>query len=126
MCENLTSTLGTPTSLKKLLENKEEASYGQEIHIPNTHYMSATTKEVQEVEMKPVSAPVSVPKPQPPKVELVTNMKETNDDNYMPIKALNTFTRDWVIKARVSLKQLRTTQKGGQLLKLELIDSLGS
>jgi replication factor A1 len=45
----------------------------------------------------------------------------------MPIKALNTFTRDWVVKARVANRsELRTTQKGGQLLKIELVDSYGS
>lgn len=48
------------------------------------------------------------------------------DDNFMPIKALNTFTRDWVIKARVAQKELRTTKNGGQLLKLELLDSHGT
>lgn len=48
------------------------------------------------------------------------------DDNFMPIKSLSTFTRDWVIKARVSSKQMRTTQKGGQLLKIELVDSMGT
>lgn len=53
-------------------------------------------------------------------------MKDTNDDNYMPIKALNTFTKDWVIKARVSTKQMRDTKAGGKLLKLELVDSYGT
>lgn len=127
VCENLTSTLGNPTSLKKLLDNNQDATYDRDFTIPQSQTMSTSTKEVQEVEMKPyVAAPVAVYKPEPPKVELTTHMKETDDDNYMPIKALNTFTRDWVIKARVSLKQQRATQKGGQLMKLELIDSLGS
>jgi hypothetical protein len=32
----------------------------------------------------------------------------------MPIKALNTFTKDWVIKARISSKtEMRQTKKGG-------------
>jgi len=45
----------------------------------------------------------------------------------MPIKALNTFTRDWMIKARVANRsELRTTQKGGQLLKIELVDTYGT
>ena len=45
----------------------------------------------------------------------------------MPIKALNTFTRDWCIKARVANRgDLRTTQKGGQLLKIELVDQHGT
>ena len=44
----------------------------------------------------------------------------------MPIKALNTFTRDWMIKARVANKNMRQTQKGGQLLKIELVDTYGT
>jgi len=45
----------------------------------------------------------------------------------MPIKAMNTFTKDWVIKARVSMKgELRTTRNGGYLLKIELVDSFGT
>jgi hypothetical protein len=45
----------------------------------------------------------------------------------MPIKALNTFSRDWMIKARVANKgEKKTTQKGGQLLKIELVDKYGT
>jgi len=49
------------------------------------------------------------------------------NDNFMPIKALNTFTRDWVIKARVSSKgEMRQTNAGGWLMKIELVDSYGT
>ena len=45
----------------------------------------------------------------------------------MPIKALNTFSRDWMIKARVANRgEMKTTQKGGQLLKIELVDKYGT
>jgi len=45
----------------------------------------------------------------------------------MPIKAMNTFTKDWIIKARISSKgEMKTTKKGGQLLKIELVDSFGT
>lgn len=44
----------------------------------------------------------------------------------MPIKALNTFMRDWVIKARVASKNMRETRNNGHLLKLELIDEYGT
>ena len=54
-------------------------------------------------------------------------VKDSSDNNYMPIKAMNTFTKDWIIKARVSQKgELKTTKKGGYLLKLELVDSFGT
>ena len=45
----------------------------------------------------------------------------------MPIKALNTFARDWIIKARISNKgDLKTTRNGGFLLKIELVDQYGT
>lgn len=46
---------------------------------------------------------------------------------YMPIKALNTFTRDWKIQARVSSKgEKRVTKNGSAILKIELIDMFGT
>ena len=48
-------------------------------------------------------------------------------ENFTPIKALTTFTRDWVIKARVVQKsELRNTRNGGKLLKIELVDSMNT
>lgn len=45
----------------------------------------------------------------------------------MPIKALNTFTRDWIIKARVASKgDKKITKKGGSLLKIELVDKFNT
>ncbi len=41
----------------------------------------------------------------------------------MPIKALNNYIRDWVVKARVASKIFKeTTRNGGALLKIELVD----
>ena len=51
---------------------------------------------------------------------------DISGDSFMPIKALNTFTRDWVIKARVANKTMKPTQKGGHLLKIELVDAYGT
>lgn len=46
---------------------------------------------------------------------------------YMPLKALNTFARDWKIQARVASKSdKRTTNKGGSLLKIGLVDMYGT
>ena len=46
---------------------------------------------------------------------------------YMPIKALNTFSRDWKIQARVASKsEKRMTRNGGSLLKIELVDMYGT
>jgi DNA polymerase III alpha subunit (gram-positive type) len=49
------------------------------------------------------------------------------DENFTPIKALTTFSRDWVIKARIVHKSdLKNTRNGGKLLKLELVDSMNT
>ena len=49
------------------------------------------------------------------------------DEIYTPIKSLNSFMKDWCVKARVTLKTpLRTTAKGKSLLKIELLDADGS
>lgn len=45
----------------------------------------------------------------------------------MPIKALNTFTRDWLVQARISHKaEKRSTKNGGSLLKIVIIDMSGT
>ena len=45
----------------------------------------------------------------------------------MPIKALNTFTRDWLIQGRISQKaEKRSTKNGGSLLKITIIDMSGT
>jgi hypothetical protein len=45
----------------------------------------------------------------------------------MPIKALNTFTRDWKIMARVTQKcERRTTKTGGSIFKVNLMDTYGT
>lgn len=58
--------------------------------------------------------------PQKPIEDLASN-------NYMPIKALNTFMRDWIIKARVAsdVKNI-VTKKGGKMMKIELVDCYGT
>jgi uncharacterized hydantoinase/oxoprolinase family protein len=45
----------------------------------------------------------------------------------MPIKALNTFSRDWKIQARIASKgEKRATKKGGSIMKIELVDMYGT
>ena len=45
----------------------------------------------------------------------------------MPIKALNTFCRDWKIQARIASKgEKRITKKGGSIMKIELVDMYGT
>ena len=48
------------------------------------------------------------------------------EDAYMPIKALNQFSNDWIIKARVvkkgDLRTWKNVRGEGQLFNIELID----
>lgn len=54
-------------------------------------------------------------------------IQEACSNYYMPLKALNTFARDWKIKARIASKaEKRTTNKGGSLLKISLVDEYGT
>ena len=54
-------------------------------------------------------------------------MPATKKENYMPIKALNTFSRDWTIQARITAKsEKRVTRNGGSLMKIELCDMYGT
>jgi len=54
-------------------------------------------------------------------------IEDLASNNYMPIKSLNTFLRDWVIKARVASDVVnKTTRKGGKMMKIELVDSYGT
>ena len=51
-------------------------------------------------------------------------------DAYMPIKALNQFSTDWVIKARVvkkaDIRNWKNARGEGQLLNIDLVDREGT
>ncbi|CDW77382.1 UNKNOWN [Stylonychia lemnae] len=50
-----------------------------------------------------------------------------NNSKYMPIKALNVFSRDWIIQAKISRKsEKRFTKNGGIVFKIEIIDCFGT
>jgi hypothetical protein len=55
---------------------------------------------------------------------------DKDEVHYMPIRALNTFSNDWVIKARVTKKLQKKSWKNektaGVLLNIELMDSAGT
>ena len=58
---------------------------------------------------------------------VVANGRQNMPSMYMPIKALNTFSRDWKIQARVASKsEKRMTRNGGFLVKIELVDMYGT
>ena len=57
-------------------------------------------------------------------------MKTDQDNQYTPIKSLNSFLFDWKIKARITKKQAKKTWRNakgeGTLLNIELIDFHGT
>lgn len=60
-------------------------------------------------------------------IHAIANGRQGLPSMYMPIKALNTFSRDWKIQARVASKsEKRMTRNGGSLLKIELVDMYGT
>lgn len=53
--------------------------------------------------------------------------QKVNATDYTPISDLNTFLRDYVICARVQRKSPpKPTAKGGQIMKIELVDNMGT
>lgn len=64
-----------------------------------------------------------------PEKAFVADLKQSIDDGYMPIKALNQFSHDWRIKARVTKKgDIRTWNNArgtGKLLNIDLVDKDG-
>jgi len=112
----LDKILGNPTSLTKL---EKEPPSSQSLAQVFSFGQPPLNPEKQ---AEPVKKPVPVAKP----VTYDDSVQDQANNNYMPIKALSTFTNDWIIKARVSSKQMRGTQKGGHLLKLELVDNFGT
>lgn len=76
-----------------------------------------------EVEEKPFELPV------PTRAERFVK-QVTNSENYMPIKHLNSYTKDWKIKARVTKKapiRCWNNAKGtGKLLNIDLVDREGT
>ena len=112
--DNISEKIGEPKDLKEIIDAKETFETNSEaVEIPQPSKVvekaASPVKAVQEESKKP-SSPVV--KQAPKKVE-ASEVKpasfDLNSNNYMPIKALNTFSRDWCIKARVANKVFKPT-----------------
>lgn len=57
-------------------------------------------------------------------------VRSLHEQQYTPIKSLNTFLFDWKIKARITKKHAKKTWKNakgeGSILNIELIDTQGT
>ena len=123
--EHLDDKLGEPSDICKVIENKDAFDFTKEFTVPSAaKKVEATPKPEPVKEQIPVKTASPVKQverpPQKPIEDLASN-------NYMPIKALNTFMRDWIIKARVAsdVKNI-ITKKGGKMMKIELVDQYGT
>jgi len=130
--DHFDAKLGAPEDYKKVMENPEDFELDKQIDISVKVSEQLVKQDVVETP-QPIMAgapkqfnqkkepqEVSQPKTQPKIEDLASN-------NYMPVKVLNTFTRDWIIKARISKRgDVKTTRNGGQLLKIEMVDQYGT
>jgi replication factor A1 len=108
--------IGAPEDLAKLISNPEGIEIDKAIEIPQyssepieTAKTAPSTAHATKVKSEEPAFVVPTPTAAP-KASLPDDLSSSN---FMPIKALNTFTRDWMIKARVATKNMRQTQKGG-------------
>ena len=106
-----TGKIGSPQDVKTVLKNRESMNLSQ------VHSFARASQLVEPV----------MSRDEKDIAEIVAPVQGMDDDEYMPIKALNTFNSDWIIKARVTSRPpVRDTAKGMKLLKLELTDSQGT
>ena len=128
--DHLDAKLGSPQDIGKVIENQEGFELDKQVEIP----MGTPTPEPVKVVAAPAYVVVKEERTfelpgEKPKVEEIARqpMKDLSSNNYMPVKALNTFARDWIIKARVSSKgEKKTTRNGGFLMKIEMVDQYGN
>jgi replication factor A1 len=130
---------GKPSAM--VLSSLEVLQQGLEakIEIPEIHQdrnlsqnrisASASNPEQEKIEEVKVEVqrrdpPRDPPRAQPQQEQPLVQSKF--QDNYMPIAALNSYSRDWQIRARVISKQMKDTRNGGKILKLVLNDSDGT
>lgn len=125
--DHFDAKLGAPEDFKKVMENPENFELDKQIDI-SVKVSEQIVKQAVVETPQPVMAGAPkqfIPKKEPevarPKIE------DLASNNYMPVKVLNTFTRDWIIKARISKRgDVKTTRNGGQLLKIEMVDQYGT
>jgi len=107
---SLTTKLGCPVDIVEVKANQSNFE------------LEKVFSFAQQLSVQKIIKP-EVPEEKP----IVKIVKASSSDCYMPIKALNTFMKDWTIRARVNNKgELKTTMKGGKLLKIEIIDHFGT
>jgi len=144
--DHLTTNIGNPEDFKTVMNRNEDAMKGQDLGEINESVskelgvlqkipmsaneavepVKAAAQPIQEKPKVPEEKMQDVFKPEAPKAKK-NNIDTSNPDNFTPIKALSTFTRDWMILARVAQRsELRNTRAGGKLLKIELVDKYGT
>ena len=134
MREGLSGQIGAPRELEKNLEDPSYFERAVDLSLPAVQKESPVkTTPAKEAEPRASTAPTE------PATE-VAAIKEPEikaraqamlgEVHYTPIKALNTFTQEWKVKARLTkkhaLKSWKNAKTAGVLLNIELMDSLGT
>jgi len=132
--EGLSGQIGAPRELEKNLEDPSYFERAVDLSLPSVQKESPVkTTPAKEPEARASTAPTE------PATEM-TPVKEPEikaraqamlgEVHYTPIKALNTFTQEWKVKARLTkkhaLKSWKNVKTAGVLLNIELMDSLGT
>jgi len=134
LVQNLTEKLGAPQDIAEIAKNQSSFELDKQIEIPSSQKEEKIEVDIPETKVAETAANTKAKYQAPSPVKAASPVKQqpvlqdsSDNNSYMPIKAVNTFTRDWVIKARISNKgPLKTTKKGGYLLKIEMVDHHGS
>lgn len=130
--QHLTSEIGAPQDYQT---NKSNGTFpdSYDLRLPGAERDSSDDNKMMEVSMTR-KAPASPPEREERKSGSDEVMRSAttskNSSHYMPIKALNQFTADWEIKARVvkkaPIREWSNAKGTGQLLNFDLIDREGT
>ena len=141
--KDINREIGAPQDYSK---NKEADSFpdSYDLKLPGAQHSAAfQNEEIEEVEMNEGANNAASPVRRNPEeskrgreiadavMVSSSSVKQARPASaYMPIKALNQFTNDWTIKARVvkkaAIKSWKNARGSGQLLNFDLVDREGT
>jgi len=105
---NISIQIGDPLVVKEALERKSSLDLNKKFEIP----IQREVEVPEEIKMQDLDPEIIDEEP----------AAVANYEQYTPIKALNTFMKDWIILARVTAKKMLTTKTNNPMLKIELVD----
>jgi ssDNA-binding replication factor A large subunit len=145
---SVTKAIGNPADLEKNLENPSVFDKAVDLSIPQEAIKKLAPAPTKSEDIHMEEANTEVSRVPPAAVAKKSQLYPTSENperiqdrikqvigdkdevHYMPIKALNTFSTEWKIKARITKKHQKKAWKNaktaGVLLNIELMDSAGT